>query len=374
MSEMQAVYEDELSGGSGGLMSLMRGIGDFTLGEDIMNNLPEISAMLRNTNKDTLTMRQTQEMGKPSEISVTLSNTPGLESLLSDTEFDLGNLDPMFAGTTANPQDLVETLMMVGPGKKIGMADDGMDMDSFKKLIADIQKKAEENRLLQSKRDMAATRKENDPDRPQFLKSFDQIRREEQDARDQANLDKALGSLMKNVEADKAKRPLEDPKGFFDDLTKDGFNISERDLQKSRLMAMSREERYNLLDERQKMIVNAKRDSHRKIYKELFGPDREPMTDATEQKLLAQLEKLEKDLDPFFPPTEFFAGGGRPGLYANIAAKRRRIKAGSGEKMRKPGSEGAPTKENFRQAETTAKKAAGGALSYAKGYYGKSYK
>jgi hypothetical protein len=42
--------------------------------------------------------------------------------------------------------------------------------------------------------------------------------------------------------------------------------------------------------------------------------------------------------------------------------------------MRKPGSKGAPTKENFRQAETTVKKANGGGLSYAKGYYGKSYK
>ena len=124
MDDMQAVYDEELGRGRGGLMSLMRGVGDFTLGEDVMNNLPDILAMLRNTNKDTLTMRQTQETGKPSEIAVTLSETPGLESLLSDTEFDLGNLDPMFAGTTANPQDIIETLMMVGHGKKIGMADD----------------------------------------------------------------------------------------------------------------------------------------------------------------------------------------------------------------------------------------------------------
>ena len=35
------------------------------------------------------------------------------------------------------------------------------------------------------------------------------------------------------------------------------------------------------------------------------------------------------------------------GLYANIHAKRRRIKAGSGERMRKPGSKGAPTKHNL---------------------------
>ncbi len=42
----------------------------------------------------------------------------------------------------------------------------------------------------------------------------------------------------------------------------------------------------------------------------------------------------------------------KPGLYANIAAKRERIKAGSGEKMRKPGAKGAPT----AAAAKTAKK------------------
>jgi hypothetical protein len=44
------------------------------------------------------------------------------------------------------------------------------------------------------------------------------------------------------------------------------------------------------------------------------------------------------------------------GLYSNIAAKRKRIKAGSGERMRKPGSAGAPTAKAFRQAAKTAKK------------------
>ena len=48
--------------------------------------------------------------------------------------------------------------------------------------------------------------------------------------------------------------------------------------------------------------------------------------------------------------------GGRPGLYANIQAKRKRIKAGSGETMRKPGSKGAPTKANFVRSAKTAKK------------------
>ena len=44
------------------------------------------------------------------------------------------------------------------------------------------------------------------------------------------------------------------------------------------------------------------------------------------------------------------------GLYANINAKRKRIAAGSGEKMRKPGSKGAPTAKAFRDSKKTAKK------------------
>ena len=46
----------------------------------------------------------------------------------------------------------------------------------------------------------------------------------------------------------------------------------------------------------------------------------------------------------------------KKGLYANIHAKRLRIKQGSGEKMRKPGSAGAPTAANFKRAAKTAKK------------------
>jgi hypothetical protein len=45
----------------------------------------------------------------------------------------------------------------------------------------------------------------------------------------------------------------------------------------------------------------------------------------------------------------------KPGLYANIHAKQERIKAGSGEKMRKPGAAGAPTASNFKEAAKTAK-------------------
>ena len=46
----------------------------------------------------------------------------------------------------------------------------------------------------------------------------------------------------------------------------------------------------------------------------------------------------------------------KKGLYANIHAKRRRIKAGSGETMRRPGTAGAPTAQAFKKAKKTAKK------------------
>jgi hypothetical protein len=46
----------------------------------------------------------------------------------------------------------------------------------------------------------------------------------------------------------------------------------------------------------------------------------------------------------------------KQGLYSNIAAKRRRIALGSGEKMRKPGTKGAPSAKDFRDAAKTAKK------------------
>lgn len=45
----------------------------------------------------------------------------------------------------------------------------------------------------------------------------------------------------------------------------------------------------------------------------------------------------------------------KAGLYENIHKKQERIKAGSGEKMRKPGAKGAPTKEAFVKSAKTAK-------------------
>jgi hypothetical protein len=46
----------------------------------------------------------------------------------------------------------------------------------------------------------------------------------------------------------------------------------------------------------------------------------------------------------------------KQGLYSNINAKQKRIKAGSGENMNKPGSKNAPTAKDFKQSAKTAKK------------------
>lgn len=59
----------------------------------------------------------------------------------------------------------------------------------------------------------------------------------------------------------------------------------------------------------------------------------------------------------------------KKGLYANIHAKRKRIAAGSGEKMRKPGSKGAPSAKNFRDSAKTAKKPKKKGMLQSQGYY-----
>jgi hypothetical protein len=62
-------------------------------------------------------------------------------------------------------------------------------------------------------------------------------------------------------------------------------------------------------------------------------------------------------LEDFKKLPKMAAGGSaKPGLYANIHAKRERIEGGSGERMRKPGAEGAPTAKAFRESAKTAKK------------------
>lgn len=67
-------------------------------------------------------------------------------------------------------------------------------------------------------------------------------------------------------------------------------------------------------------------------------------------------QKVGKDFAQADKGKTFKSGG----LYANIHAKQERIKAGSGERMRKVGSKGAPTKEAFIESAKTAKMKKGG--------------
>ena len=89
------------------------------------------------------------------------------------------------------------------------------------------------------------------------------------------------------------------------------------------------------------------------------GIDKNPKPTQADRIAGAKMGNRKKAMGGGMMRKTFSKGGGadRPGLYANIKAKKDRIKAGSGEKMRKPGAKGAPTAKNFRDAAKTAKKA-----------------
>ena len=76
------------------------------------------------------------------------------------------------------------------------------------------------------------------------------------------------------------------------------------------------------------------------------------MGDISPSKMPSGKRKARRDDTDFTQ----YAEGGKVGLYANINAKRKRIAAGSGEKMRKPGSKGAPTAQAFVNSAKTASK------------------
>jgi hypothetical protein len=76
------------------------------------------------------------------------------------------------------------------------------------------------------------------------------------------------------------------------------------------------------------------------------------MGDINPSKMPAGTKKARRDNTDFMQ----YAKGGKVGLYANINAKKKRIAAGSGEKMRKVGSKGAPTADAFVQSAKTARK------------------
>jgi hypothetical protein len=76
------------------------------------------------------------------------------------------------------------------------------------------------------------------------------------------------------------------------------------------------------------------------------------MGDIRESKMPTGVKKPRRDNTDFTQ----YADGGKVGLYDNINAKRKRIAAGSGEKMRRVGSKGAPTANAFKQSAKTARK------------------
>ena len=76
------------------------------------------------------------------------------------------------------------------------------------------------------------------------------------------------------------------------------------------------------------------------------------MGDISPSKMPKGTKKARRDDTDFTQ----YAEGGPVGLYANINAKKKRIAQGSGEKMRKVGSKGAPTKADFIKSAKTAKK------------------
>ena len=76
------------------------------------------------------------------------------------------------------------------------------------------------------------------------------------------------------------------------------------------------------------------------------------MGDIAPSKMGKGVKKARRDDTDFTQ----YAEGGKVGLYANINAKKNRIAAGSGEKMRSVGSKGAPTKADFIKSAKTAKK------------------
>jgi hypothetical protein len=76
------------------------------------------------------------------------------------------------------------------------------------------------------------------------------------------------------------------------------------------------------------------------------------MGDISPSKMPGGKKKARRDDTDFTQ----YADGGKVGLYENIHRKKARIAAGSGEKMRKPGSKGAPTKADFIKSAKTAKK------------------
>jgi len=311
MADMQADYDQEVGlNEDSGIMSLLRGGGEMIFGPEIMDNLPMLLRAMQNTNKDTLTMEQMRDMSGPLDES-------SLSVRLSNTPGLEESIGP----------ELALMLGMAGPGGK------GKGIGSIFDMLKDSL-------------DPSTIRRYDDKEFMDFQKGVenidDQLSGKTVGKDEFAELDAMIERGLKPKGEGIPDAPYRGPSARFAELSDEG-----------------KKKMQDLLNKRNRLRGELMED-------DFIGAERE-------LDLQRQIEVLEDQLRPFFP-IDRMATGGRPGLYANIHAKRKRIAAGSGERMRRKGEEGAPTAANFRQAAKTAKKSAGGALNYKQGYYGKSYK
>ena len=311
MADMQADYDQEVGlNEDSGIMSLLRGGGEMIFGPEIMDNLPMLLRALQNTNKDTLTMEQMRDMSGPLDES-------SLSVRLSNTPGLEESIGP----------ELALMLGMASPGGK------GKGIGSIFDRLGDAL-------------DPSTIKKYDDKEFMDFQKGVEDVNDqlsgktvgEDPFAELNAMIERGLKPKGEGI----PDAPYRGPSARFAELSDEG-----------------KKKMQDLLNKRNRLRGELMED-------DFMGAERE-------LDLQRQIEVLEDQLRPFFP-IDRMSTGGRPGLYANINAKRKRIAAGSGERMRKKGDEGAPTAANFRQAAKTAKKSAGGALNYKQGYYGKSYK
>jgi hypothetical protein len=243
------------------------------------------------------------------------------------------------------PEEVEIAMSIVGPGKGKGIGKGITSLIDDAKGLKDLGGLLKRNRQIESSapRPPAVKPRRNYDDEPmtgrEFL-GFPKDSRQDNMAR--------MNELLRNPKADIIfDEQMGVPKSQIDDLARRSSR-SGADTQLDRL--------------------RIKKDS---LEGQLMQDRLEPRT---RRRLESELRDVLRDMNFFSRGgPDKLAAGGRPGLYANINAKRKRIAAGSGERMRKPGSKGAPTAENFKQAAKTAKRAGGGHLMNT-GYYGKSYR
>jgi hypothetical protein len=262
------------------------------------------------------------------------------------SEFGEMDLRPEFIRDMPEmPAGLDIALGMVGPGKGKGIGKGITSLIDDAKGLKDLGGLLKRNRQIESSapRPPAVKPRRNYDDEPMTGSEFLGFPKNSR----QDNLAK-INDLIKNPKADIIlDEKMGVPKSQIDDLARRSSR-SGADTQLDRL--------------------RIKKDS---LEGQLMQDRLEPRT---RRRLESELRDVLRDMEFFGKGgPDKLASGGRPGLYANIHAKRKRIAEGSGERMRNPGSTGAPTAANFKQAAKTVKRAGGGHLMR-KGYYGKSYK